>query len=74
MLQTKITQDNTEAHVENTDGVNSWPLTLNDSLATNQPEHKSRHYLTRVRHSPLIDTHQAIIKKGGNCDIFEIRI
>ena len=52
MLQTTITQANAETNDEITDDVNSWPLTLNDSLASHQPEQESRRYPTRVRYPP----------------------
>ena len=52
LLQTTITQVNTEAHNGNADDVISWPSTLNDSLANYQPGQESRRYLTRVRHPP----------------------
>ena len=52
LLQTTITQANTEAHNENADDIISWPSTLNDSLANYQPGQESRHYPTRVRHPP----------------------
>ena len=52
MLQTTITQANAETNDEITDDVNSWPLTLNDSLASHQPGQESRRYPTRVRYPP----------------------
>ena len=52
LLQTTITQANTEAHNGNDDDVISWPSTLNDSLANYQPGQESRRYPIRVRHPP----------------------
>ena len=52
MLQTTITQAKAETNDEITDDVNLWPLTLNDSLASHQPEKESQRYPTRVRYPP----------------------
>ena len=49
LLQTTITQANTEAHNETTDVI-SWPSTVSDSLANYQPGQEFRRYPTRVRY------------------------
>ena len=53
LLQTTITQANTDTNNDITDDLNAWPSTLNDSLSTNQqPEQESRRYPTRLRRPP----------------------
>ena len=49
MLQTTITQANTDNNDDNTDEINSWPSTSNDTLTSQQPEQESRRYPTRLR-------------------------
>ena len=52
LLQTTITQANTDTNNDITDDLNAWPSTLNDSLASQQPEQESRRYPTRLRRPP----------------------
>ena len=52
MLQTTITQANTDNNDDNTDDINSWPSTSNDTLTSQQPEQESRRYPTRLRQPP----------------------
>ena len=54
MLQTTITQANTDNNDDNTDDINLWPSTSNDTLMSQQPEQalESRRYPTRLRQPP----------------------
>ena len=52
LLPTTITQANTDTNNDITDDLNAWPSTLNDSLASQQPEQESRRYPPRLRRPP----------------------
>ena len=52
LLLTTITQANTDTNNDITNDLNAWPSTLNDSLASQQPEQESRRYPTRLRRPP----------------------
>ena len=52
LLPTTITQANTDTNNDITDDLNAWLSTLNDSLASQQPEQESRRYPPRLRRPP----------------------
>ena len=49
LLLISITEDNNNTIDDNSDELNSWPLTSSDASTSQQPEQESRRYPTRFR-------------------------